>query len=103
MSDSDVRKYYCNICFQEFTRRWNMTRHRQMMHGNLPGLTQPFWYGNQNFTTPYQLKHFNKTPVSSVSEMNSDMDKFYKINILGQLQEIKTLLRAILYQGSQRG
>jgi hypothetical protein len=29
-----LKKYYCNQCSQEFTRRWNMGRHIDYMHSS---------------------------------------------------------------------
>jgi hypothetical protein len=32
-----MRKYYCNQCSQEFTRKWNFQRHTRYMHGSYNG------------------------------------------------------------------
>lgn len=96
-----MRKYYCDVCFQEFTRRWNMRRHRQMMHGYQLSFTQPFQFDNYRPTSLYHPTQSNKTvdPVKSLQHEVSDL--LWKVDVLRELREIKSILTAILVQGKQ--
>jgi hypothetical protein len=107
-----MRKYFCDICSQEFKRRWNMGRHMQMMHHYNPAFVHPFQldsYGTNKF---YQSSQFSKTVNPPASEKSATFEQTveltWKIAVLTELRglnsslfAIKSILLAMMSQGSR--
>lgn len=107
-----MRKYSCDICSQEFTRRWNMGRHRQMMHHYNPTLIQPFQLDGDRTNRFYQTSHNSKIanahPTESSTIFEQSVELTWKIAVLTELRginsnlfAIKSILLAIMNQGSR--
>ena len=100
-----MKKYYCDLCSQEFTRRWNMDRHKHLSHVSQSTLPyRQFQFGSQgmpNYPSNYSTKHSK----SYTSELDEAIDQMSKISILTELHSInsnlviiKTILSAIFSQ-----
>jgi hypothetical protein len=85
-----MKKYYCDVCSDEFTRRWNLGRHRQTTHGSKPTSDQSSQLGNLS-TDALGASDFSKT--SNIPEV---FDVFCKMNTLEELGEINANLSTIV-------
>jgi hypothetical protein len=90
-----MRKYYCDLCSQEFTRHWNMQRHKQMshwfQHGSSPLMHDTSYRSNS--LRPSGFFNNNMNPQNtSLDQMQDDV---WKVGVLKKLVDISSSLSAI--------
>lgn len=89
-----MRKYYCDICSQEFTRHWNMQRHKRMSHWFQLGsslMHDPRYRSNNSRPSGF----FNNSMNPQITSQDQMADEVWKVVVLKKLVDISSSLSAI--------
>jgi hypothetical protein len=97
-----MKKYYCDVCSDEFTRRWNLGRHRQTTHGSKPTAGQSSQLGNLS-TNDLGTNHFDKTSKVPGSTLDKLYDDFIRRWNFGRHRQTTHGSNPISTQSSQLG
>jgi hypothetical protein len=90
-----MRKYYCDLCSQEFTRHWNMQRHKQMSHWFQRG-SSPFMHDTSyRSNSPRPSGFFNNAMNPQITSPDQMADDVWKVVVLKKLVDISSSLSAI--------
>lgn len=90
-----MRKYYCDLCSQEFTRHWNMQRHKQMSHWFQRGSSSFMHDTRYRSNSPRPSGFYNNTRIPQNTSLDQMADEVWKVNVLMNLVDISSSLSAI--------
>lgn len=90
-----MQKYYCDLCSQEFTRHWNMKRHKQMSHWFQHGSSSLMHNTRYGSNSPLPSGYFNISRIPENTSLDVMADQVWKVSVLKQLVDISSSLTAI--------